>query len=284
MRTQLTTTAAAFLTLALFAGTATSSTHSTLVGTGLHSPDPAPPTEPHTPAVSPGDAFLSLVEGNARFVGGYSQHPRQDAARLAETAQGQHPIATILSCSDSRVGPELLFDQGVGDLFVIRLAGNISTPHAAGTVEYGVEHLNTPLLVVLGHSACGAVTAVCSGVKTHGNITELLKPIAPSAKQAKAAAATDATEAEIVEAAVTLNVYQTIEDLLKTSQVTRELVQSGRLKVVGAVYNLQTGRVDWLGPHPQQTALLSSKSTTGHAASPSKQTHSTRSAGVSGGH
>ncbi len=133
---------------------------------------------PAGPSLSADEALKMLKDGNARFVEGKATHPHQDAARRALTAgQGQHPVATVLSCSDSRAPVELLFDQGIGDLFVVRVAGNVAATDEIGSMEYAVDHLNTPVVVVLGHSQCGAVTAVVEGAKLPPSIGALVAPI-----------------------------------------------------------------------------------------------------------
>ena len=207
------------------------------------------------PGVTADQAMERLQAGNARFTSAKSMHAHQDRARLSETAAGQHPFATILACSDSRLPVELLFDQGVGDVFVVRVAGNVCGVHEAGSIEYGVDHLKTPLLVVLGHSHCGAVTAVVTDAKLHGNIPALVHGIRPAVESARKSHP-DQHGAELVPAAVTANVWQSVADLFKNSPTARELVAHGRLKVVGAVYELDTGKTVWLGEHPDKVRLL----------------------------
>ena len=199
-------------------------------------------------------AMMLLKEGNARFAAGKSQHPNLDAERRNSTvAQGQEPFATILACSDSRDPVELLFDRGVGDLFVIRVAGNVAGPSELASIEYGVGHLHTSLLVVMGHSKCGAVTAAVKDAEVHGHIPALIQRIKPAAERAKQE--TSAPE-ELIPAAIRANVWQTITDTLKQSSAVRELVVAGKLQVFGAVYDLETGKVTWLGMHPGQEELL----------------------------
>ncbi|NCC24320.1 MAG: carbonic anhydrase [Deltaproteobacteria bacterium] len=207
-------------------------------------------------AMTPDEALTMLQEGNARYVAGKSIHPRQDAGRRAETSDmGQYPQTTILACSDSRVPVEILFDQGLGDLFVVRVAGNVADVDEVGTIEYGVEHLHTPLVVVLGHTHCGAVTAVVEGTQVHGNIMLLVDNIVPAVEKVRAERP-DLSGDDLVSATVEANVWKAIEDLLKSSRATAKLVQGGNLKVVGAVYDIETGEVEWLGEHPDQDALL----------------------------
>ncbi|MBN2080686.1 carbonic anhydrase [bacterium] len=201
------------------------------------------------------EALYRLEAGNQRFAAGITQHPNLSQSRLRETVeQGQEPFATVLACSDSRVPVELLFDQGVGDLFVIRVAGNVCGVNEIGSIEYGVEHLGTPLLLVLGHEHCGAVTAVATGVEMHGSIPRLIGNIIPAVTRAEAL--TGKHGEEVVPEAVVENVWQSIGDLIGGSAAVRQRLADGRLKVVGAVYELETGTVRWLGEHPRQAQLL----------------------------
>ncbi len=198
----------------------------------------------------------ALQAGNERFVSGESIHPRLENDHRASLASGQNPFATVIACSDSRVSPELLFDQGIGDLFVIRVAGNVADVDEVGSIEYGVDHLQTPLLVVLGHTHCGAVTAVALSHEVHGSIPQLVDNITPAVARAKAKGSSLSKD-ELVAHAVNENVWVSIEELLDRSEATRALIKAGSLRVVGAVYELETGRVKWLGEHPQQAQLMS---------------------------
>jgi len=210
------------------------------------------PARPTTPA----EATSALADGNARFVAGESAHPHADAAWRARTAdQGQAPFATILACSDSRVPVELLFDAGVGDVFVIRVAGNVAATDEIGSIEYGVGHLATPVLVVLGHTHCGAVTSVASGVELHGCIPALVEPITRAVRAARDTRSDLEGEA-LVEAAVRENVWLTLADILRGSAAVRDRVRAGETDVLGAIYDLVSGEVEWLGTHPDQDALL----------------------------
>lgn len=201
------------------------------------------------------EARQRLEAGNARFAAGTSEHPHADAARRRETSEGgQHPFATVITCSDSRVPPEILFDAGIGDLFVIRVAGNVCNTDEAASIEYGVDHLETPICVVLGHSQCGAVTAVVSGAKLHGNIPKLVAPIGKALARAKAAHPGCQGDA-LIDAAIEENVWQAIADLLASSAAARRRVRAGTLHVLGALYDLASGGFQWLGPHPDQERL-----------------------------
>ena len=171
-----------------------------------------------------------LKEGNARFVSG-DLIPKDDYAILREQLSvGQHPFAVVLCCSDSRVAPEIIFDQKLGDLFVIRNAGNIVDEEVLGSIEYAVEHLETPLVVVMGHSACGAVTATCQGGDSPGHILDLTKRIKPSLDTSCCIDDNARRHAK--------RMVQLIED--------DEIVHHVGAKVVAAFYNLQSGKVEWL--------------------------------------
>lgn len=211
---------------------------------------------PPGPGIPADEALKLLKDGNARYVEGKAQHPHQTRERQALTAgQGQRPVATVLSCSDSRVPVEIIFDRGIGDIFVIRVEGNVAAVDEIGTMEYGVEHLNTPLVVVLGHSQCGAVTAVAEGAKLHGHLAALVKPIQPAVSKVKAENPGVTGEA-LVNAAIQANIWQALEDLLQKSSVIKGRVKAGKIRVIGALYELDTGQVQWLGPHPAQDRLV----------------------------
>jgi carbonic anhydrase len=188
------------------------------------------------PSLSPDDALQKLMEGNQRFVQHQPQYPDQTAARLQEVAQAQHPFATVLSCADSRVPAEIIFDQGIGDIFDVRIAGNISTPEALGSIEYAVALLGTPVLMVLGHERCGAVTAAVQNESLPGEIGSFVKAILPAVERVKGKAG------DTVDNAVTANVQYQIEQL-KRSPLLAEQLQSGKLKIVGGRYDLDTGTV-----------------------------------------
>jgi carbonic anhydrase len=212
-----------------------------------------------SPGISADEATRILKEGNARYVEGKSQHPHQGRERRALTAgQGQHPLATVLTCSDSRVPPEIIFDQGLGDIFVIRVAGNVSATDEIGSIEYAVDHLATPLVVVLGHSQCGAVTAVVEDAKLPPNIAALVAPIKPAAAKAREDNP-EAAKDVLLNAAIKANVWQSIADMLGESPIIREKVRDGRVRVVGALYGIDSGQVQWLGAHPEQEKLVGGK-------------------------
>lgn len=190
-------------------------------------------------SITTGDeAWEELMKGNQRFVAG-ERAVRDFPSRRAEVTAGQHPYATIITCSDSRVPPELLFDQGLGDVFIIRDAGNVVDGIESGSIEYGVEHCHTPLLVVLGHSSCGAVTAAVQG-GAEGNIESIMHEIEPALETAEK---TNKTGTELIEETVNENLKLVIQNILDRSPVTKELVENGELEIVGAKYFLDTGEV-----------------------------------------
>jgi carbonic anhydrase len=200
------------------------------------------PSPGNQPAVSANDVWAGLMAGNARFVSGKTRSHDVVALRR-KLSSSQSPNAIILSCSDSRVGPELIFDQSLGDLFVVRTAGNVADPVALGSMEYAVEHLHSSLLVVLGHQKCGAVNAACSGEKMpSANLQAIVDTIDPAVALAKSHAKAD----DLVEAAIKENVHQSAKDVLANSAILREAVDSGKLRVVEAEYELDTGKVSRL--------------------------------------
>lgn len=210
-----------------------------------------------TSSLTAADALKLLKDGNVRWVGGKSTAPNSDASRRRETAEnGQEPFVTVISCADSRCPVERLFDRGVGDVFVARVAGNVIGDHEAGTVEYGVEHLHTPLIVVMGHTSCGAVKAAVAGAMPGHNIDSLVAEITPAVTRARTANP-EASPEQLLTLAVRENVYQSMFDLLKSSPMTAKFVGEGRVQLVGAVYDISTGKVEFLGQHPWQEQLLS---------------------------
>jgi carbonic anhydrase len=217
------------------------------------SADAAAPMAP--PAVAAEEVLARLKQGNAAFVAGKARHPHQALARIHELAAGQHPIATVLTCSDSRVPDELVFDQGFGDLFTVRVAGNVAANDEIATIEYGVDHLGTSLLVVLGHTKCGAVTAVATGAELHGHLAKLAESIQPAVAAEKAKNPTADPKA-VVEPAIVRNVLQAMADVLVKSPVVRARLKAGQAHLVGALYHVEDGTVDWLGEHPDQAELV----------------------------
>ncbi len=188
------------------------------------------------------DALNDLLNGNNRFVSGNLAQKDLSEAKRKELAKGQKPFAIVVTCSDSRVVPEILFDQGLGDIFVIRVAGNVVDPIALGSIEYAAEHLNAPLLIVLGHERCGAVSAALEAKgKPKGNIGAIVKKIMPAVNIAKKKGG---TRDEILETAIKENVKNTCNEIMKNSKIVKHLVHSGKLKIVAGEYNLTSGKVE----------------------------------------
>ncbi|MDR0522064.1 MAG: carbonic anhydrase [Planctomycetaceae bacterium] len=216
----------------------------------------------HSAGITPDEALKRLQEGNERFAAGKAEHPNCQPDRVKETAEhGQHPVATILACSDSRVPLEVVFDQGVGDIFAIKVAGNVSGASQLGSIEYGVAHTGTALVVVLGHTKCGAVTAACTDGGHEGSVESLMQSIAPAVKRIQAS--TGKTGKEAIEPVCLANIYYQIEALFAGSEILREAVKSGKVKVVGAVYDVETGKAEFYGPHPKTDDLLNGKTVSG---------------------
>jgi carbonic anhydrase len=190
--------------------------------------------------VTADSVLAELTAGNAHHVAHRYQHPHETAERQRELASSQSPHAEILSCADSRVPPELIFDQGLGDLFIIRVAGNVVSDTELGSLEYGAEHLHVPLLVVLGHQHCGAVTAAVEGGEAEGHIAALVNLLRPAVEK------TRGMPGDHVENAVKANVEMVVKQLRASTPLLAKLVSEGKLKVVGAVYSLDTGKVTWL--------------------------------------
>jgi carbonic anhydrase len=228
----------------------------------------ADPAHPDQPIVSPAEAVSRLKEGNGRYASGNEQHPHesveertymatnsyenagmiflgrtaaQAAERRAELTKSQHPFAIIVGCSDSRIPPEIVFDQGLGDLFVIRVAGNVIDDHSLGSIEYAVDHLAVRLVVVLGHQRCGAVKAAKETIAAKGK--------APAHIQSLVTAIKPAVEATIngdLEATTEANVKNVVEALRSSTPLLKPKVDSGELQVIGGYYSLDTGAVAFL--------------------------------------
>jgi carbonic anhydrase len=230
------------------------------------SPSPTAHGSPSAGATATATAQQSLqmlAQGNARWIADQCIHPNDERSRRADLAvNGQHPFATILTCSDSRLPAERIFDCGVGDIFVIRVAGNTMGVSETATIEYGTEHLQTPLLVVMGHTSCGAVKAACSHAHLEGSLPQLVAHIEPAVERAERLNPT-ATADRIIDEAIRENVWQSIFDLLKTSEIARTLVGEGRLKIVGAVCDISTGKIEFLGEHPWQSELITAMNSRG---------------------
>ncbi|MBV9008868.1 MAG: carbonic anhydrase [Verrucomicrobia bacterium] len=189
---------------------------------------------------SPDAALKQLQQGNARFAASFKSDPKPTRARRLETAQKQHPIAIIVGCADSRTGPEIIFDQNIGDLFVVRTAGNVVDDHALGSIEYAVEHLGTRLVIVLGHARCGAVSAALDNGSAPGHIGSIVRDIRPSVEAVRGQAG------ELLVNAIKENVRRVAETVRQKAELG-DLASA--VKVAEAYYDLDTGKVAWLGPH-----------------------------------
>jgi carbonic anhydrase len=202
------------------------------------------PDAGHTaPRLSSGQALQRLLDGNKRYVTTNFAHPDQTAERRIEVANAQHPFACILGCSDSRVPAEIVFDQGLGDLFMVRVAGNVaSSGEVLGSIEFAVAELQVPLVLVLGHKRCGAVTAaveaVVRGVTPPGHIDSLVKAIQP------AVARVQGSLGDLLDNAVRANVELVVAQLARSEPILAPAVRAGRVRIAGARYDLDTGQVD----------------------------------------
>ena len=192
--------------------------------------------EPAAPSVSTGAALAKLKEGNARFVRNKVSTAKPTTAKRIETAQAQHPFAIVLGCADSRTSPEIIFDQNIGDLFVVRTAGNLVDDHALGSIEYAVEHLGARLIVVLGHQRCGAVEAAMASDTAPGHVESLVRDIQPAVQAVKGKPG-DATDLAIAENA------RLMADKIRTDAALGDLAKD--VRVIPAVYSLDTGKVEW---------------------------------------
>ncbi|MFD8480460.1 carbonic anhydrase [Kitasatospora sp. NPDC059673] len=189
--------------------------------------------------LTPREAFEMLLAGNGRFVAGSPHHPNQDAARRTQTAPSQAPFAVLFGCSDSRLAAEIIFDQGLGDLFVVRTAGHVLGPEVLGSIEYGVSLLGTPLVVVLGHDSCGAVAAtreaVAAGATGEGYVRDVIERVTPSVLAANAAGHTDNSHF------INEHIRHTVALLMERSRTLSNAVDAGRTAVVGLSYRLVDG-------------------------------------------
>jgi carbonic anhydrase len=201
----------------------------------------ADPAHSDQPSVAPTEAISKLKEGNGRYTSGNLQHPGQTTERRTELANVQHPFAAIVSCSDSRVPPEIVFDQGLGDLFIVRVAGNVINDEGLGSIEYTVDHLGTRLILVLGHQRCGAVDAaretIAAKGKAPGHIQSLVTAIKP---------AVEATAKDDLETTVKANVKNVVKALRSSTPILKAKVDSGEIQVIGGYYSLDTGAVTFL--------------------------------------
>ena len=202
---------------------------------------PAPGAAPPQNAIAPADALKRLIEGNARYAAN-TPNERDFSSGRAARAQGQYPIAAILSCADSRVAPELLFDQAPGDLFIVRVAGNIVTPDLLASLEYGVQFLGAPFVMVLGHSGCGAVDAAIKVLKTKallpGHLPQLITAIKPAVVVAE-----KMQTGNLLDNAIAENVRRQVIRLKNSPSVIQKSYASKKIDIVGGVYDLATGKI-----------------------------------------
>jgi len=201
----------------------------------------ADPAHPDQPSVAPAEAIAKLKEGNGRYTTGSLQHPGQTTDRRTELSNVQQPFAVIVGCSDSRVPPEIVFDQGLGDLFIVRVAGNVMNDEGLGSIEYAVDHLGSRLILVLGHQRCGAVDAakqtIAAKGKAPGHIESLVMAIKP---------AVQATAKDDLDTTIKANVKNVVQALRSSTPILKGEVDSGKIQVVGGYYSLDTGAVTFL--------------------------------------
>lgn len=202
----------------------------------------APQGRTHPLYPTPLAAWTRLREGNARFVAGTPEHPNQDAARRTALTEAQAPFVTLFGCSDSRVAAEMIFDVGLGEMFVVRTAGQVTDGVAIGSLEYGVEALGTPLLIVLGHDSCGAITEAIrsfdTGQTPDGFITDIVARLLPAVVHARA------NGREGIQGTVAQNTIDTCHRLPQRSAILRRALAEGRLVILGLTYQLDDGRID----------------------------------------
>ncbi|AWT41146.1 MULTISPECIES: carbonic anhydrase [Streptomyces] len=205
---------------------------------------------------TPSEAFELLMSGNQRFVAGTPEHPNQDATRRAETVPGQQPFAVLFGCSDSRLAAEIVFDRGLGDLFVVRTAGHVVGAEVLGSIEYGVDVLGCPLVVVLGHDSCGAVgaarAALEDGVAPGGYVRDVVERVTPSVLAARAAGRTEPDEI------LAEHIRHTVDLLLDRSRVLAEKVAAGQAAVVGLCYRLAEGNAQVVAARGLDAAVAAS--------------------------
>lgn len=203
------------------------------------------------------DVVQQLKDGNTRFMSGKLIHQNQDTMRLKELIAGQHPKCIVVSCSDSRVAPEIVFDQGLGDIFSIRTAGNVMSDYEEGSIEYAVEHLHVPLIIVMGHTRCGAIQAFLDGADDdhdHGHdLNHDLKKVADHVSKIVEKLKNEEEEIAVLKEhgkdallASRANVINGVKQLRKSEPILHELHETGEVKIVGAIYHIETGEVEFL--------------------------------------
>jgi carbonic anhydrase len=206
-------------------------------------PTTPPPPTPEAEVTTPDEALERLMRGNARFVTAMASNPNQTIQRREQVAGGQMPFAIVLGCSDSRVPPEIIFDQGLGDLFVVRVAGNLFDDNVGlGSMEYAAEHFHSPLLMVLGHAECGAVKSTIEAMEQNatvpGRIGDIVDAIKPIVEQVRG------EPGNLLENSIRANVLHVVEQLVDADPYISKLQADGKLKIVGGVYALDTGKVN----------------------------------------
>ncbi|MDO9150161.1 MAG: carbonic anhydrase [Methylotenera sp.] len=197
--------------------------------------------------MSPKEALDILIEGNIRFTSNYSED-KDFQSLLNITKDKQHPFASFLSCSDSRAPVELLFDQALGDIFSVRLAGNIASDKAIGSLEFGSKYLGSKLIVVMGHTSCGAVKAACDDFKD-GHIGEIINFIKPSIRHEKTVLNKDdrnSKNPDFVQKINVLNVKHQIDTIIRQSDIVNDMIEARQIAIVGSIYDLATGKVNFL--------------------------------------
>ncbi|GGZ30735.1 carbonic anhydrase [Echinicola pacifica] len=194
--------------------------------------------------VTPAKALEILIEGNQRFVNNLKFN-RNLLGQVNDTKDGQWPFAIILSCIDSRTSAELIFDQGLGDIFSARIAGNVVNEDILGSMEYACKVAGSKLVMVLGHSKCGAINGACAGVKM-GNLTGLLEKVNPAIDAVKAQSSNGTSDAEFVEAVAHENITHTMGEVLRRSEVLNELYENGEIAIAGGYYDVETGEVEFV--------------------------------------
>ena len=195
----------------------------------------------HAPTMPPAEALKLLLDGNQRFVAGKLEHPNQTPERRAEVAKGQHPFAAVLACSDSRTPPEIIFDRGLGDIFTVRVAGNVADKVVIESLDYSVKHLGVRVVMVLGHRRCGAVIAAVEGHEgtADQDVGPMLSELRPAVAESKS------MPGDPVENAVRENVILVMKNLASSEELSA-MVKSGDLKIVGGIYDLDTGTIEML--------------------------------------
>lgn len=209
---------------------------------------------------TPEQALQELKSGNKRYLSGKTKHFEVDSVRREMTAiNGQKPVAIVLGCSDSRVPVEMVFDQGLAELFVVRVAGNVCATSELASIEYGIKYLGIPLVIVLGHSDCGAVKAAVdsavNGSLLPGNLPTIMSKIAPAVAAARKSHPAEKGD-QLVHSSAVANVWLAANDMLSNSSIVKEAVFSGKVKIVGAMRDLKTGTITFLGEYPQPARLM----------------------------